>query len=168
MNPAREIGWRGTASLLLKSYAGDLRKWSTRLVVGYGVATAMLAGGVLALFAAIAVGVTALFHLIERFYGTDIAYASIGGGLFVLAVLLLLSGWAMLQRRTPPLPRPHRQAQVARRIIAGRGMAGLSRAEAVKADPMTQALIGAAAIMLAAWLLASRVRSSPQGRWVRR
>jgi multisubunit Na+/H+ antiporter MnhC subunit len=166
MNPAHEIGWRGMASLLLKSYVGDLRKWSTRLAVGYGAATAMLAGGVLTLFAAIAVGVTAIFHLIERLSGTDVAYASIGGGLFVLGVLLLLGGWAMLRRRTPPLP--HRQAQVARRMIAGRAMVGLSRAEAVKADPVTQALIGAAAIMLAAWLLASRVQSSPQGRQVRR
>jgi hypothetical protein len=168
MNPARKIGWRETASLLLKSYVGDLRKWSMRLAVGYGVATAMLAGGVLALFAAIAVGVTALFHLIERFYGTDIAYASIGGGLFVLAVLLLLSGWAMLRRRTPQLPRPHRQAQVAKRMIAGRAMTGLATTEAAKADPVTQALIGAAATMLAAWLLASRVQSSPQRRQVRR
>jgi hypothetical protein len=162
MNPVSEIGWRGTASLLLKSYVADLRRWAARLAAGYAAAAAMLAGGVLALFAAAAVGVTALFHLIERHYGSDVAYASIGGGLFVLAIVLLLAGWAMLRRRAPPLPRPRRQAQVARRVIAGRTQASFSRTEAVKADPVTQVLIGAAATMLAGWLLASRLRVGRQ------
>jgi hypothetical protein len=117
MNPANDVSWRGVASALVRSYVADLRAWAAKLVAGYGVAVAMLVGGVLTLFAAIAVGVTALFHLVESHYGGDTAYGAIGGGLLIFAIVLVLVGWAMLRRRTPPLPRPQRQVEAARRIF---------------------------------------------------
>jgi hypothetical protein len=117
----------------------------------------------LALFASAAVGVTALFHAIERHYGTDAAYASIGGGLLAIGIILLVLAWAMLRRRAPPLPRPRRQAATAKKMIMGSAMvrtaAGFRAAEGIRADPVTQALIGAAATMLVGWIVASRLRA---------
>ena len=159
---AANEGWRGAISALLRSYVADLRGWATKLAAGYAVAVAILVGGVLALFAAIAVGVSALFHVIERHYGADIACGSIGGGLCVLAIALFLIGWAMLRRRMPPLPRPHRQVEAAKRRLVGPAAlsaVGWSRAVTGKADPTTRLLIAAAATMLVGWIVAVRLRS---------
>jgi hypothetical protein len=70
MNPANDVSWRGVASALVRSYVADLRAWAAKLAAGYGVAVAMLVGGVLTLFAAIAVGVTALFQSRVTMEGT--------------------------------------------------------------------------------------------------
>ncbi len=162
MNLPNDVGWRRVPSALLRSYVADLRAWAAKLATGYAVAVAMLVGGVLALFAAIAVGVTALFHFIERHYGADIAYGAIGGGLLVLAIVLLLIGWAMLRRRTPPLPRPRRQLQAARRELvrpaALHAIGWLPGAKTVKANPSSKFLIAAAATMLVGWIVAWRLR----------
>jgi hypothetical protein len=166
MNPANDVSWRGVASALVRSYVADLRAWAAKLVAGYGVAVAMLVGGVLTLFAAIAVGVTALFHLVESHYGGDTAYGAIGGGLLFLAIVLVLVGWAMLRRRTPPLPRPQRQVEAARRILlrptALRATGWLAGAETVEAEPTTKLFIAAAATILVGWIVSSRLRSSSQ------
>jgi len=162
MSRARAVGLRGVAAALVRSYVVDLRSWATKLAVGYAVAVALLVGAVLALFAAIAVGVTALFHFIEHHYGADIAYGAIGGGLLVLAIVLFLIGWAMLRRRTSPLPRPERQAQAARRELvrptALRAIGWLPGTETLKANPTTKVLVAAAATMLVGWIVASRLR----------
>jgi hypothetical protein len=168
MGPPDDTGLRGVASGLLRSYAMDLRGWVSRLAAGYAVAVAILVGSVLALFAAIAVGVTALFDFIERRHGAEVAYGSVGGGLLILAVILLLIGWAMLRRRTPPLPRPQRQVQAARRELFGstalRATGGLPGAETAKAAPTTRLLVAAAATMLVGWIVASRMWSRPRRR----
>jgi hypothetical protein len=69
----------------------------------------------------------------------------------------------MLRRRIPPVPRPRRQFQAAKRMSIRpavlRALGEVPRAEAVKADPLTQLFIGAAATMLVGWLVASRLRS---------
>src|SRR6201994_4457655 len=101
-------------SALFGSYAADLRGWATGVATGYGIAAALMLGGVLAVFGAIAVGAVALFHFIELRYGTNIAFAALGGGLLVLAAFLLLAGWLMMRRRAPPLPRPREQARAAK------------------------------------------------------
>ena len=105
MSDALRNSWRAATAALLRSYAADLRRWAAGLVASYAIAGALLAGGVLTLFAAIAVAITALFHFIERHYGMNAAYGGIGGGLFVLAIVLVLSGWLILRRRVPRLPR---------------------------------------------------------------
>jgi hypothetical protein len=168
MNPAEKTSWRGAVSALLRSYVADWRGWVARLVTGYAVATVMLLGGVLAVFAAIAVAVTALFHFIELRYGTTTAYAGVGGGLVVLGMILLLGGWAMLRQRTPPIPRPGRQAQAAKSMLAGsaasRVLAGLSEVETAEPHPITQVLVGAAVTVLIGWIVASRLQSASRGR----
>ena len=164
MSAANE-GWRAGVSALLRSYVADLRGWVGKLAGGYAVAVAILVGSVLALFAAVAVGVTVLFHVIERHYGADVAYGSIGGGLFILAIALFLIGWAMLRRRIPPLPRPHRQAEAAKRRLIGPAAlsaAGWSRAVTEKADPTTKLFIAVATTMLLGWVVAVWLRSSSQ------
>lgn len=150
--------------MLLRSYAADWRRWAGRLAARYGVAIALFVGGVLALFAAIAVGITALFDFLERTYGIRVAYGSVGGGLFVLAVVLFLIGWMMLRRKTPPLPRPRRQVQAAKQTLVGpaawRVVGSRLGVKAAQTDPVTGLLFGAAATILAGWIVASRFRSS--------
>ncbi|MGA8901194.1 hypothetical protein [Bradyrhizobium sp.] len=170
MNVALKGEPRGL-SALWRSYAGDLRGWVARLAARYGVAVALLAGGILAVFAAIAVGATALFHFIELRYGANAAFAAIGGGLLALGVILLLAGWLTMRRRAPPLPRPRRQFRAARQMLAGstiaRAVTALRENDAAKPDPTTQILLGAAAILAAGWIVATRLGST-SGRKVRR
>jgi hypothetical protein len=165
-------GWRGAAAALLRSYTSDLRGWVGRLATGYSVAVALLVGGVLALFAAIAVGITALFDFLQRTFGIEFAYGSIGSGLLVLAIVLFLIGWMMLRRKAPPVPRPHRQAQAAKQALVGpaawRAIGSRLGTEAVQTDPATRLLFGAAATILAGWIVASRFRSSGRTGEVRR
>jgi hypothetical protein len=160
-------------SALWRSYAADLKAWAARLAAGYGVAAALLVGGILAVFGAMAVGGMALFHFIEFRYGTNTAFAALSGGLLALGAILLLAGWIMLRRRAAPLPRPHRQFRAAKQMLAG---STLSRAavaafrgnEATKPDATTQILLGAAAILAAGWIVATRLGSTAPGNKVRR
>lgn len=173
--PATNVPVRGKRrgfSALWRSYATDLRGWAIRLVAGYGVAAALLVGGVLALFGAIAVGAIALFHFLELRYGIDIAFAALGGSLVVLAVILLLAGWLMMRRKAAPLPRPHRQFRAAKQMLAGstiaRAVSALHDGETAKPDATTQLLLGAAAIVAAGWIVLTHLGPSGSGRRVRR
>ena len=171
MNRVSESGWREVASALLRSYVADLRGWAAKLAAGYAVAGALMVGGILALFAAVAVGLTALFHLVERHYGTYLAYGGIGGGLLVVAIVLLVIGSALLRRQTAPLPRLHRQVQAANQMIFGLRRCAVGRflqGDVPKADPVTGLLVGAAATMLLTWFFTSRLQSSTRGDSVRR
>ena len=151
-------------SALWRSYAADLRGWAVTLAAGYGVAAALLVGGILAVFAAIAVGAVALFHFIELRYGGNIAFGTLGGGLLTLGAILLLAGWVMIRRKTPPLPRPHRQFRAAKQMLAGstisRALTAVHANEAAKPDATTQVLLGAAAILAAGWIVASHFGST--------
>jgi hypothetical protein len=153
-------------SALLRSYADDVKGWAARLATGYGIAAALLLGGILAVFGAIAVGAIALFHFLALRYGTNIAFAVLGGGLLLLGVILLLAGLAMMKRRAPPLPRPHRQLRAAKQMLIvptiSRAVAALSRGDAAKPDTTTQVLLGAAAILAVGWIVATRFGSATQ------
>jgi hypothetical protein len=172
MDPAGQTGWRGAVFALLRSYLADLRGWGARLATGYAVAAGMLLAGVLAIFAAIAVGVGALFHLVAVRYGIDWAYAAIGGGLFIVGLTLLGVGWAVLRQPAATFPRPRRQAQAARRMMVRPAVLGavtrLYEAKANGADPVTKVLIGVAATLLLSWVVASHLQSRSQGNRVRR
>jgi hypothetical protein len=153
-------------SALLRSYGRDVKGWAARLAAGYGIAAALLIGGLLAVFGAIAVGAIALFHFIALRYGIDIAFAVLGGGLLALGVILLLAGVALMKRRTAPLPRPHRQLRAARQMLVvptiARAVAALSRSDAAKPDATTQVLLGAAAMLAVGWIVVSRFGSTTQ------
>lgn len=173
--PATDILREGkprTFSALLQSYAADVKGWAALRAAGYAAAAALLLGGILAVFGAIAVGAIALFHFLALRYGTDIAFAALGGGLFALGVILLLAGLAMMNRRATPLPRPTRQLRAARQMLVvptiSRAVAALSRSDAAKPDTTTQVLLGAAAILAVGWIVATRLGSSPPASQVRR
>jgi hypothetical protein len=171
MNVAAKGSSRGF-SALWRSYAADLRGWAAKLAAGYGVAAALLVGGILALFGAIAVGGMALFHFIELRYGTNIAFAALGGGLLALGAILLLAGWLMITRKAAPLPRPHRQFRAARQMLVGstisRTVAALHENEAARPDATTQLLLGVAAILAAGWIVATHLGPTAPGPRVRR
>jgi hypothetical protein len=162
---------RGGFSVLLQSYAAELRAWGAKLAARYAVAAAILIAGVLAVFASAAVGLTALFHFVALRYGTETAYASIGGGLLLIGIFLLLVGLIVLRRRVPALPRPRRQAQLARDrakgMIFGSAASRLLAGPVAKADPVTQVLVGIAATMLVGWIVAARFSSLPPRRRVK-
>jgi hypothetical protein len=168
MNPGDRTGWRAAASGLMRSYLSDLRRWAVGLSTRYIVAVVIAVGGVLAAFAACAVGITALFHLIENQYGTGTAYAAIGGGLLFVGMILLVLAWTMLRAQTPPLPRPHRQVQSARRMMvrssALRAVKGVDEVEGARTSPAIPVLIAAAATLLMGWLVGSRVRTERRER----
>jgi hypothetical protein len=155
-------------SALLGSYAADLKGWVVGLVTGYGIAAALLVGGILAVFGAIAVGAMALFHFIELRYGANTAFAALGGGLLALGAILLLAGWLTISRKAAPLPRPHRQFRDARQMLVGttvaRAVTAFHTSEAAKPDATTQILLGAAAILAAGWIVTTRLGSGPAGK----
>ncbi len=156
-------------SALWRSYAADLKAWAARLATGYGVAAALLLGGVLAVFGAITVAAIALFHFIELRYGANTAFAALGGGLLALGAILLLAGWLMIGRKAAPLPRPHRQFRAAKNMLVGpviaRAVTTLHRSEAARPDTMTQVLLGAAAVLASGWIVTTHLGSSaPRGR----
>jgi hypothetical protein len=159
-------------SALGQSYGRDLRGWVVRRAAGYGIAAALMLGGILAVFGAITVGAVALFHFIELRYGTNIAFGALGGGLLVLAVILLLAGWLMLQRRAAPLPRPERQFRAAKQMLMGstisRAVMAVRDTEAAKPDATTHVLLGTAAVAAIAWLVASHLGPKAPRAQVRR
>ena len=150
---------------LWRSYASDVKGWMVGRAAGYGIAAALLVGGILAIFAAIAVAAIALFHFIELRYGTNIAFAALGGGLLALGLILLLAGWLMIGRKAAPLPRPHRQFRAAKNMLVGstvaRAVTTLHRSEAARPDAMTQVLLGAAAVLAAGWIVTTQLGSRP-------
>ena len=152
-------------SALWRSYAADLKVWAARLAAGYGIAAALLVGGVLAVFGAIAVGAIALFHFLELRYGANTAFAALGGGFLALGAILLLAGWLMMGRQAAPLPRPHRQFRAAKNMLVGstvaRAVTTLHTSEAPRPDAMTQVLLGAAAILAAGWIVTTHLGSGP-------
>ena len=164
MNVPVKGGPRGF-SALWRSYAADLKGWAAKRAAGYGIAAALLVGGILAVFGAIAVGGIALFHFWELRYGTNTAYAALGGGLLALGAILLLAGWLMMGRHAAPLPRPHRQFRAAKNMLVGstvaRAVTNLHRSEATKPDSMTQILLGAAAVLAAGWIVTTHLGSGP-------
>lgn len=157
-----------TFAALVQSYAADLKGWAAGLAAGYGIAAALLLGGILAVFGATSVGAVALFHYIALTYGPDIAFAVLGCGLLLLGVILLLAGWAMMRRSAAPLPRPHRQFRAARQMLVvptlSRAVTALTRSDAVRPDTTTQILIGAAAMLAVGWIVATRLGSAPADR----
>lgn len=160
MSSGNRTGWSGAASVLLRSYAVDLRSWMAGIAVGYAIGVALVVGGVLIALAGVAVGVIALFHFIALRFGPELAYAIVGGGFLVLGLVLLLAGMAVIRRRLPSPPSPRRQAGAVRQVIirpaALRMAAGFDIARSVRTDLTTHMMAGAAATLLLAWIVASR------------
>ncbi len=162
MSPGNGTGWSRAASVLLRSYVADLRRWMAGIAVGYAIGVAVVVGGVLMVLAGVAVGVIALFHFIVLRLGPELAYAIVGGGFLVLGLVLLFVGISVMRRSLPSPPSPRRQADAARQAIirpaAMRMAAGLGVVESVRADFATQVMAGAAATLLLGWIVASRRR----------
>jgi hypothetical protein len=149
---------RGGVSAILQSYAADLSGWATGLGSRYAIAVVLMIVGAILVFAAAAVGIAALFHFLEVHYGLDTAYEAIGGGLAVLGAILILAGVIALKRKMPPLPRPRRQVEAAKRMVMGATAVRALSPDRVKSESVTQLLIGAAATVLAGWIVVSRLQ----------
>jgi hypothetical protein len=152
----------GPINGFLQSYAGDLKEWTTRIVIRYAVAVALLFVALAGLVGAISVGVAALFHWIESTYGLNAAYAAVAGLLVVLALVSAGIAVLLLTARLPPIPRPKRQhGRVAGRSLAARAMlATTSNKGLLKTDLATEIMIGLAATCLVGWLVTSRLGHS--------
>ena len=162
----------GGLATLGRTYVADLRGWLLKIAQAMVIAAALFIAASFFILAAVAVGLIALFHLIELRYGTNIAFAAIGGGMFVLALILLFAGWATLHRKGAPFPRPHRQARAARQMLIGstvsRTFAALGSGNAARPDPVTQLLLGAAAVLVVGWIVSANLASTAPSKKVRR
>src|ERR1700754_397534 len=99
----------GPINGFLQSWAGDLKGWTTGIVIRYAVAVALLFAAAAGLVGAISVGVAALFHWIESAYGLNTAYAAVAGLLVLLGLLSAGIAVLLLTAKLPPVPRPKRQ-----------------------------------------------------------
>jgi hypothetical protein len=141
----------------LRAYGRELRTWSTGLLTRYAISVMLLLAAFAGLIGAIAVGFGALFHFLQIKYSIWIAYASIGGLLAVLAMLLAALGIAKLRQEMPPLPDPRRHAKAASRIAARESIEALAASgPALAKRPVLPAAIGFASIGLLGWFIASR------------
>ena len=151
----------GSINGFLQSYAGELKGWTTAIIIRYAVAVALLLAAGAGLVGAIAVGIAALFHWIESSHGLNAAYAA-GAGLLVL-LALVSAGIAvlLLKGKLPPIPRPRRrQTKAVGRSLAAEAMLAATPQRLLKTDPATEIMIGLAAACLVGWLAASRLGRS--------
>jgi hypothetical protein len=148
----------GLVGGFLQSYGRELRGWASRITVRYAIAVVLLLSGGAGIVAAIGVGIAALFHWLEIKYGSTVAYEAVIGVLALLGVLSALIGVVLLKIALPPVPRPHRHGRAAGRSVAAKAGLALSapRESLVKADPVTEMMIGLAAACLVGWLVSSR------------
>ena len=144
----------------LKSYGRALRGWTGGIALRYILAVVFMLAAAACVIAAVGVGLAALFHWIDAYYGTTYAYGGIAGLLVLLALISALVGIVLLKRPLPPLPSPRRQMKTASRAITANAMLAVSRPHRalIKADPATEIMIGLAAACLAGWLVSSRLR----------
>jgi hypothetical protein len=161
MPPHSQISPRPFSGFL-QSYAGDLKGWTTRIVVRYVVAIALLLAAVAGLVGAISVGIAALFHWLESHYGSNVAYAAIAGLLVVLALVSAGIAILLMKGKLPPIPRPRRQhtRTVSRSLAAEAMLATTAPKGVLKPDPATEIMIGLAAACLVGWLVTSRFARS--------
>lgn len=155
----------GPINGFLQSYAGDLKGWTTGIVVRYAVAIALVLAAAAGLVGAIAVGIAALFHWLEITHGLNTAYAAVAGLLVLLALVSAGIAVLLLTARLPPIPRPKRQkAKAAGRSLAARAMlATTSNKGLLNTEPATEIMIGVAAACLVGWLVISRSGRSRGG-----
>jgi hypothetical protein len=157
----------GPINGFLQSYAGDLRGWTTAIVIRYAVAVALLLAAVAGLVGAIAVGMAALFRFLESHYGPNTAYEAVAGLLVCLALVSAGLALVLLKGKLPPIPRPgRRRTKAAGRSLAAKAMlVTTSNRGLLKTDSATEIMIGLAAACLVGWLVTSRVgRSNGQAR----
>ena len=152
----------GSLKGLLQSYGQDLRRWTGGIAVRYAIAAVLLLAGGAGIVAAIGVSIAALFDWLETAYGTNIAYEAVIGLLLLLGVASALTAIIMLKQALPPVPRPHRHAAAAGRSVAARAVLAASapHKSLMKADPLTEVMIGLAAACLLGWLVSSRMGQS--------
>jgi hypothetical protein len=145
----------------LQSWAGDLKGWTTGIIIRYAVAVALLLGAAAGLVGAIAVGMAALFRFVESHYGPNTAYEALAGGLVLLALISAGVAMLLLKGKLPPIPRPGRQrTKAVGRSLAAETMLAATPQRLLKTDPATEIMIGLAAACLVGWLAASRLGRS--------
>jgi hypothetical protein len=145
---------------LVYSYFFDVRAWATGLATGYAIAGSLLVLGAVCNLAAVMVGMAALFHWIEVNYGTYRAFGIIGGGLILAGALCVVMGLRLIKQPKSRFPLAERQIAIAKRAVGAPALQrlnGASRSNLFSADPITEFLAGAAAVILIGWAAASRV-----------
>ena len=144
----------------LQSYIAELRGWVGRISGRYATAAILLLSGTASVIAAIGVGLAALFHWLEANYGSIAAYGIIAGLLIFAGIIAALSGIVLLKNPLPAVPSPRQQMKAAGRSVTARAMLAASAPDKVliKADPITETMVGLAAACLVGWLISSRLR----------
>jgi hypothetical protein len=95
----------------------------------------------------------------------DAAYATVGGGLFVIGIILLVLAWIMFSGAIPSVPRPHRQIQSARQMARQMmmqsstlgAMKRIGEMKATRTGSTMPVLMATGATLLVGWIVGSRV-----------
>lgn len=135
------------------------------LVTGYALASGLILVGALSILVALGVGAGAAFHGVEMHHSSFVAYAVVGGFFFILGLIGLIAGRLLLRRPMAVVPRPRRQAEMLKRsttVPIVTRLISTSRPAAAHADSTTQALAGAAAVILVAWIATSHFSRRPE------
>lgn len=152
-----------TPGKLVRSYGLELRGWVTSVGIHYAMALATLLAGAICFLVSLGIVLSAFFYFLEMRYGIYAGYEIIGGLFLALGVTGTVIGFWLLKRQTPPLPRPRPQVEILKqsmtrstvlRFLARYRWAGRA------GDPVTQILVGAAALLFIGWIAASQAQRS--------
>jgi hypothetical protein len=157
---------RSPGAALLRSYGEDVRDWASGITKRYEIAALILLASAFAILVAIGFGIAALFHFVALRYGEYTAFAILGGGFAVVALVGIVTGVALLKRRLPPMPGPQRQLGELRRSLAIPAVQQVfkpgDRTRAIARDPVAQIILATAAALALGWIVAV-TRNSRRG-----
>jgi hypothetical protein len=167
MIPLEQTQLSATPGKLVRSYGLELHGWATGVGIRYAVALATLLAGAICFLVSVGIVLSAFFHFLEMRYGIYAGYEVIGGLFFVLGATGIVIGIWLLKRQKPPPPRPRPQVEILKqsmtrstvlRLLARQRWVGRA------GDPVTQILVGAAALLFIGWIAASQAQRSSSGR----
>ena len=167
MIPLEQTRLSTTPGQLVRSYGLELRGWATSVGIRYAVALATLVAGAICFLVSLGIVLSAFFYFLEMRYGIYVGYEILGGLFLTLGATGTVIGIWLLKRHNPPLPRPRPQVETLKqsmtrstvlRFLARHRWAGRP------GDPVTQILVGAAALLFIGWIAASQVQRSSRQR----
>jgi len=127
--------------------------------IRYAVALATLLAGAICFLVSLGIVLSAFFYFLEMRYGIYAGYEIFGGLFLALGAIGTVIGISLLKRQKPPLPRPRPQVKILKQSMTRSTVLrflALHRA----GDPVTQILVGAAALLFIGWIAASQVQRS--------
>ena len=160
MIPLKQTRLSATPGKLVRSYGLELRGWVTSVGLRYAMALATLVAGAICFLVSLGIVLSAFFYFLEMRYGIYAGYEIVGGLFLALGATGTVIGIWLLKRQTPPLPRPRPQVEILKQSMTRSTVLRFARYRwAGRAgDPVTQILVGGAALLFIGWIAASQAQ----------